>query len=125
MYEFTRKERAHLELQREGRLAVVGSRGAPYVCPMCHIFNKGVVYLPGLGSSWKVANASKNANVAYVVDEYTENWENLRGIRMQGTMEVLPSGDEYSAAKRLLLRKYPQFRGGFKNPAKVLKFDQM
>ena len=110
MHRFTRKERAYLELQRVGRLALVGRNGIPHVSPFCHAFSKGVVYIEAEGSSWKVANAARNKDVAYVVDEYTENWERLRGIRMQGTMDVLRSGPEYSSAKRVLMRKFPQFK---------------
>jgi len=110
MYRFTRKERAYLELQRVGRLAVAGRKGAPHVTPLCHAFSKGVLYIEADAESWKVGNASKNKDVAYVVDEYTENWGNLRGIRLQGTMDVLRSGVEYNSAKRVLTRKFPQLR---------------
>ena len=110
MYKFTRKERAYLELQRVGRLAVVGRNGVPHVTPLCHAFSKGVIYVEAEGSSWKIGNASRNKDVAYVVDEYTEIWGNLRGIRLQGTMDVLRSGAEYNSAKRVLIRKFSQLR---------------
>ena len=40
------------------------------------------------------------------MDEYTEVWENLRGIRMVGKAELLTDGNEYVVAKRLMFRKY-------------------
>ena len=110
MRRFTPKERAYLELQRVGRLAVVDRNGVPHVSPFCHAFSKGVLYIEADGSSWKVGNASRNKDVAYVVDEYTEIWGNLRGIRLQGTMDVLRGGAEYNSAKRVLMRKFPQLR---------------
>ena len=110
MYRFTRKERAYLELQRVGRLAVVGRKGSPHVTPLCHAFSKGVIYIEAEGSSWKIGNAGRNKDAAYVVDEYTENWGNLRGIRLQGTLDILRSGEEYNSAKRVLIRKFPQLR---------------
>ena len=110
MYRFTRKERAFLELQRVGRMALVDAKGVPRVTPLCHVFSKGVLYLQANGSSWKVRNVGRRGQVAYVVDEYTESWGNLRGIRLQGTVDVLRDGPEYRAAKRLLVRKYPQFK---------------
>jgi len=109
MYRFTRKERAFIQLQRIGRLAVVGRNGAPRVSPFCHVLSKGVIYIEADVGSWKVRNASRNKEVAYVVDEYTESWDNnLRGVRLQGTMDVLREGAEYKAAKRVLIRKFPQ-----------------
>ena len=108
MHRFTPKERAYLQLQRVGRLAVIGRNGIPHVSPFCHAFSKSVLYIEADGSSWKVGNASRNKDVAYVVDEYTENWGNLRGIRLQGTLDVLRSGAEYNSAKRVLMRKFPQ-----------------
>ena len=41
---------------------------------------------------------------------YGDFWGNLRGIRLQGTMDVLREGAEYNSANRLLMRKFPQFR---------------
>ena len=108
MYRFTRQEREFLALQRVGRIAMVGPKGVPHVTPLCHAFSKGVVYIEADAESWKVSNANSRKEVAYVVDEYTEIWGNLRGIRLQGTMDVLREGTEYKAAKRVLIRKFPQ-----------------
>jgi len=110
MYRFTRKERTFLELQRVGRLALLGRNGAPHVSPFCHALSKGVVYIEADADSWKVRNASRHKEAAYVVDEYTEIWGDLRGVRLQGTMDVLREGAEYQAAKRVLIRKFPQLR---------------
>ena len=111
MYKFTRKERTFLGLQRVGRLALVGRNGFPHVSPFCHVLSKGVIYIEGDADSWKVRNASRRKEAAYVVDEYTESWDkNLRGVRLQGTMDVLREGAEYQAAKRVLIRKFPQLR---------------
>ena len=110
MYRFTRKERAFLELQRVGRLSVLGRNGTPHVSPFCHVLSKGVIYIECDADSWKVRNASRSKEVAYVTDEYTELWGDLRGVRLQGTMDVLREGAEYNAAKRVLIRKFPQLR---------------
>ena len=121
MYRFSRKERSFLELQRVGRLALVGPNGVPRVTPLCHVFSKGVLYIEAAGNSWKIRNVGGRAQAAYVVDEYTENWGNLRGIRLQGTMEVLQEGTEFTAAKRLLFRKFPQFKSVWQAASVVMK----
>ena len=120
MYKFSRRERAFLELQRVGRMALVGGRGVPHVTPLCHVFSKGVLYIEADEESWKVRNVGKRNQVEYVVDEYTENWDNLRAIRLQGPVEVIHGGPEYASAKRLLFRKYPQFKDLWKTGSHVV-----
>ncbi len=120
MYRFSRKERAFLELQRVGRMAMVGRNGAPRVTPLCHVFSKGVLYIEADEESWKVRNLTRRNQAAYVVDEYTENWGNLRGIRLQGPVEMLLGGPEYASAKRRLFRKYPQFKELWKTGSHVV-----
>lgn len=110
MRKFTGKERVFLELQRVGRVAQVGDDGLPHTTPLCHVFSKGALYIETGVASWKVRNLKPSKQVAYVVDEYTEDWDSLRGIRLRGTAEVLKSGKEYLAAKRMLIRKFPQFK---------------
>ena len=110
MYRFSRKERHFLEVQRVGRWAQVGTDGLPHATPLCYAFSKGVIYIGTERDSWKVQNLRAGTWVAFVVDEYTEEWDSLRGIRLWATAEVLRQGPEYQAAKRLLFRKYPQWR---------------
>jgi general stress protein 26 len=47
---------------------------------------------------------------AYVVDEYFDDWARNRGVQVRGPVEVLESGPEYQRAKRLHLKKFPQFQ---------------
>jgi len=120
MYRFLPNERAFLELQRVGRMAFIDADGVPRVTPLCHIFSKDVLYIESNSTSWKVRNVGQRRQVAYVVDEYTEVWDNLRGIRMQGTVEVLRKGADYRAAKRLLVGKYPQFKAFWNDDLNVV-----
>jgi hypothetical protein len=41
---------------------------------------------------------------------YSNNWVNLKGIRIQGIAEVLWEGEEYKHADELLRSKYPEYR---------------
>ena len=91
-------------------MALVGGSGIPSVTPLCHVFSKGVLYIETNVASWKVRTLTRSTQIAYVVDEYSENWYNLKGIRIHGTVEVLREGSEYRSAKRMLFRKFPQFK---------------
>lgn len=110
MHRLSPKERVFLELQRVGRMALLAGDGLPHVTPLCHVFARGALYIETNVASWKVRNLGGGQEVAYVVDEYTEDWGSLRGVRVQGTAEVLREGVEYTVAKRLLKRKFPQFK---------------
>jgi nitroimidazol reductase NimA-like FMN-containing flavoprotein (pyridoxamine 5'-phosphate oxidase superfamily) len=121
VYKFTRKEKVFLGLQRVGRIAQVGEDGLPHTTPLCHVFSKGALYIETGVASWKVRALNTGNQVAYVVDEYTEDWDSLRGVRLHGTAEVLKSGKEYNTAKRLLMRKFPQFKAmGWKDGVQVV-----
>ncbi|MBM3944941.1 MAG: hypothetical protein FJ317_05540 [SAR202 cluster bacterium] len=110
MYRLSQKEKKYLEFQRVGRMGLVGEDGLPHVTPLCHTLSKGVLYIQTKGSSWKVRSLQHLAEVVYVVDEYSEDWDALRGVKVHGRVEVLKDGDEYATAKRLLFKKYPQFK---------------
>jgi nitroimidazol reductase NimA-like FMN-containing flavoprotein (pyridoxamine 5'-phosphate oxidase superfamily) len=107
MYRFSPKERAFLEAQRVGRMAQIGAKYL-HVMPLCYASTQDTLYVETNGRSQKVRRLEAHPQVAFVVDEYFDDWSKLRGIRMQGHAEVLREGREYEAGKRLLLDKYPE-----------------
>ena len=48
--------------------------------------------------------------VSFVVDRYSENWQELEYVLADGRAEILVEGEEFSAALGLLRQKYPQYR---------------
>lgn len=108
MYHFSPAEHTFLESQRVGRMAQVGEDGLPHSIPLCYASTDSAVYIETSGRSWKVRSLIRLPDVAFVADEYFEDWAKLRGIRMQGKADVLEKGDEYETGKRLLFQKYPE-----------------
>jgi len=47
--------------------------------------------------------------VSFVVDRYSENWQELKYILVDGRAEILVEGKEFAAALRLLRQKYSQY----------------
>ena len=109
MYTLSAKEQNLLELSRVGRMAFVGTDGAPRVTPVCPLLHNGTIYIETDRNDWKVRAIESTNAVAFVVDEYTENWEELRGVRVQGNAEIISQGEEYLLTKKLLFEKFPQF----------------
>lgn len=105
---------------RVARLATASVEGQPAVVPICYVFDGEVIYTPidekpksvAAGSLSRVRNIRANANVAVVVDDYSEDWNELVYILVTGMAEIVLSEDEASEHARavaLLRDKYPQY----------------
>jgi PPOX class probable F420-dependent enzyme len=101
---------------RVGRLATVDPGGVPHVVPF-------VFALEGETAYWAVdqkpkrspelarlANIRANPNVAFVVDQYEDDWRRLWWVRVDGAARVVTDTEERARALALLMGKYPQYR---------------
>jgi PPOX class probable F420-dependent enzyme len=106
---------------RVARLATVSVEGQPAVVPICYVFDGETVYTPidekpkrvDAGLLKRVRNIKANANVALVVDDYSENWSELVYVLISGGAEIILPGDdasEHARAVALLREKYTQYR---------------
>lgn len=57
----------------------------------------------------RVQNVVTNGRASVVVDVWDEDWSRLCYVLLEGTAEVLESGDEHDRAVGLLEAKYPQY----------------
>jgi PPOX class probable F420-dependent enzyme len=114
------RDRARLLLRRArvGRLATADRTGAPHVIPICFAFDGRAIYSAvdekpkqvSPRSLRRVRNIDANPRVALVVDDYAEDWRDLRYVLVRGTARILERGAEHGRAIALLRRKYPQYR---------------
>lgn len=58
----------------------------------------------------RVQNVMHNGRASVVIDVWDEDWSKLRYVLLEGTAEVLESGQERDRAVALLEAKYPQYR---------------
>ena len=99
------------------RLATADAHGSPHVVPVCYAFDGRHIYSaidlkPKRVSARRlkrVRNIVANPRVAFVVDEYGEDWSTLAYVLIRGVAEILEDGDEQSRAETLLRDKYPQY----------------
>ena len=121
--------RTFLVAQRVARLATADAKGAPHVVPICYAFDGHVLYSPmdrkpksveprGLK---RVRNIAENPRIAFVVDEYSEDWSALAYVLIHGTAEILERGEERDRAESLLRDKYPQYDSFLDPGCMVLK----
>lgn len=105
---------------RVARLATASAEGHPAVVPICYVFDGELIYTPidekpksvAPGSLSRVRNIRANANVAVVIDDYSEDWSELVYVIISGPAEIVSPDDnafEHARAVALLREKYPQY----------------
>lgn len=105
----TPKETAFLRRERVIRVATDGPGGV-HVVPVCHVLDRGAIYFGSDKKGLKVRNLARSRRVALVVDRYSENWGRLRGVSIAGRADLIRGGAAFERARRLLYRKYPQYK---------------
>ena len=104
----TAKEKEFVQYQRVARVTTIGSDGLPHTVPVCPLFDKNKIYLGTERNAKKVRNISANHNMAVVFDEYSEDWNNIRGIVFQGEARVVGS-KEFREFRKKIYAKYSQY----------------
>jgi len=103
---------------RVGHLATTTRTGIPAIVPVCFVFSHGLVYTPidekpKIVESTKlrrIRNIHENPQVAFIVDEYNENWRNLRHVILFGRATIITAGTEHGRIISLLRMKYSQYK---------------
>ena len=107
--------------QRIARLATVADDNTPLVVPICYVFDGQRVYSPidekpknvPPDQLKRVRNIRVNPSVAMVIDEYSENWDELRYVLLSGLADIILPDDEpakHRLAVEQLRDKYVQYR---------------
>src|SRR5262245_30003066 len=94
--------------ERVCRLATAGPDGLPHVVPVCHVLAGGKIYV-GSGGGPKVRNIKANPRVAVTIDVYSDYWNGLKGVMVQGRAKLIERGGAFQRARRRLYAKYPQY----------------
>ncbi len=97
MSNFTPAEIEYLTSQQLGRLATVNKAGEPHVVPVGFRYNAnlGTIDIGGanMSESKKFRNASRQGQVAFVVDDLLPPWS-ARGVEIRGHAETLAAGNK-------------------------------
>jgi nitroimidazol reductase NimA-like FMN-containing flavoprotein (pyridoxamine 5'-phosphate oxidase superfamily) len=98
-----------IQWERVSRIATAGGTGMPHLVPVCHVLEGGKIYLASGTDGRKVLNLRANPQLALTVDHYSEDWDGLRGVMVQGTAALIERGPRFRRIRRLLYAKYPQY----------------
>jgi len=108
-----KREREYLRSSRRGFLAT--SAGArPTLVPVCFCLKGDLIYSaidrkPKGPRLARLSNIMLNPEVAFLVDNYSEDWTELSYLLVHGHAELVNDEEEAQTARKLLRRKYPQY----------------
>jgi len=94
------------------RLATVGADGAPHIVPVVFACQGRVVWLPIDGKPKRhmrlkrVANIRANPRATLLIDHYSEDWQALWWVRVDGAASVVGRDAD---GERALKVKYAQY----------------
>lgn len=108
MRKWTRVEREFVETARVARLATVAPGGMPHAVPVCPLFEEGRLYVCTDRATAKVRHILAHPQVALVFDDYTEDWNHLRGVLVEGEAK-LTGARVFRAVRAALYRKFQQY----------------
>lgn len=107
--------RARLSAARVGRLATVRPDGRPHVVVCCFAVAGERVWTAvdakpkATTRLQRLANVRANPWASLLVDHYSEDWDELWWVRVDGPAAVLEGGGERDEALAALVAKYEQY----------------
>jgi PPOX class probable F420-dependent enzyme len=109
--------RRRFAMARMGRLATADTSGRPHLVPLVFAISGDIVvsavdHKPKRTTALRrLDNIEVNSQVTMLVDEYSEDWDELWWARADGSARVLdPASTQGRWAIDLLVARYPQYR---------------
>jgi uncharacterized protein YhbP (UPF0306 family) len=101
----------YLNRQRTLTLATVDADGRPNAATLVYVNDGPRLYLWVHQSASMASALADQADVAFAIADYAEDWRQTRGIRGRGRCETV-SGDELGTAADLFGTRFPDLRPG-------------
>jgi PPOX class probable F420-dependent enzyme len=97
------------ELERVCRVATASPDGMPHLVPVCPVVADGKIYFASGNDGRKALNLAANPRVAVTIDLYSDDWNHIKGVMVQGRATLHAKGPRFRKVRALLYRKYPQY----------------
>lgn len=104
------KEKRYLDRARVCRVASADGRGTPHVAPLCHALDASRRTAYVVTSGRTARNLRRRPAAALTCDDYFENWGRIRGVVAHARARIVRRGPELDRARRLLQKKFKQYR---------------
>lgn len=105
----TKAQAKMIRWERVARVATVGAGGTPHLVPVCHALVGDKIYFGSGRKGRKVLNVRAHPQLALTVDCYSDDWDQITGVMVQGTARVIERGPRFRGLRRRLYAKYPQY----------------
>jgi nitroimidazol reductase NimA-like FMN-containing flavoprotein (pyridoxamine 5'-phosphate oxidase superfamily) len=105
----TKAQARMIQWERAARVATVGASGMPHLVPVCHVIVGDKIYFGSGRKGRKVLNVRANGRLALTVDLYSDDWDRITGVMVQGRARVIERGLRFRRLRRRLYAKYPQY----------------
>src|SRR5436853_2625604 len=103
-------EKRFIARARVCRVGSVDRQGQPHVAPLCHAFDPATRTAYVATDGLTARNLRVRHRAAIECDDYFEDWDRLRGLVARARAKVVDRGAELDLARRLLKRKFTQYR---------------
>jgi nitroimidazol reductase NimA-like FMN-containing flavoprotein (pyridoxamine 5'-phosphate oxidase superfamily) len=98
-----------VQYERVCRIGTTSAEGQPHLVPVCHVLAGGRIYIGSGDDATKVRNIKANPHVTVTVDLYSDHWDEIKGVMVQGRAKLIERGPAFQRARRRLYEKYPQY----------------
>ena len=135
----TEKENSFILNHRIAHLSTVDDQGDPHVVPVVYAYDGKYIYTPidtkpkikQKTDLRRVKNIKTNSSVTLIIDDYSENWDELAWLQVRGTADLIYEGEEFKYGINLIVDKYPQYiKDGYKisfiiaiSPSRVISWN--
>jgi nitroimidazol reductase NimA-like FMN-containing flavoprotein (pyridoxamine 5'-phosphate oxidase superfamily) len=93
------------------RIATVRRNGEPHLVSVCPVFDGESTLYVDIGPDYVTAkNIEAERRVTILIDEYSEDWGQLKGVMLRCEAEPVSGAERDAAWKRIRL-KFPQYKG--------------
>ena len=105
-----------VETARVARLATVGADGQPHLVPVTFAVDGDLIYTtvdhkPKKSANLRrLRNVRENPRVALLVDHYTEDWDQLWWVRIEGWASVVDDERGLQDPLDVLAERYEQYQ---------------
>ena len=103
------EEEKFVRWARVSRMATAGADGRIHNVPISPVLEAGSLLIATDTTSRKVRNLEANPRVTLVFDEYSEMWDLLRGVVIEGSVRIVRDGVDFTRARALLYEKFRQY----------------
>jgi PPOX class probable F420-dependent enzyme len=111
-----KEARARLAAARVARLATAGSDGQPHLVPVTFVVDGDLIYTAvdhkpkTTVNLRRLRNILQNPRVALLADHYTEDWDALWWVRVDGSASIVEYGQAAQHPIDVLAERYEQYR---------------